>query len=334
MAKAAGRLSGVGPPRACSSSWTTGRGHGARARTARPCSRPTRCWRCAGRRPSLLEAERTALNFLAHLSGVATLTARFVARRRRARARASWTRARRRPACACSRRRPCVHGGGSNHRIGLFDEVLLKENHFAMGGRDHAAHGGARSRRPRRPACAYRRGARPRRGPGRPPTAARTYCCSTTSPSRAWPQAVAQLERPPAARRLPARGLGGVNLETVGRHRAHGRRPHLGRRAHAQRAGARPLDAARPGAAGRHRRPADEPHRLAAPHGCWSTAAPEPVRALRSLLASFLRDRCVPDDVVRAVVLAFGEALDNAWRARHDRRAARCACACATRRAS
>jgi anti-sigma regulatory factor (Ser/Thr protein kinase) len=39
---------------------------------------------------------------------------------------------------------------------------------------------------------------------------------------------------------------------------------------------------------------------------------PEPVRALRGLLTSFLRDRLVPDDVVRAVVLAFGEALDNA----------------------
>ena len=41
--------------------------------------------------------------------------------------------------------------------------------------------------------------------------------------------------------------------------------------------------------------------------------SPEPVRAMRALLASFLHDRCVPEDVVRAVVLAFGEALDNAW---------------------
>ena len=39
---------------------------------------------------------------------------------------------------------------------------------------------------------------------------------------------------------------------------------------------------------------------------------PEPVRALRSLVASFLRDRGVSDEVVRAVVLAFSEALDNA----------------------
>ncbi len=40
--------------------------------------------------------------------------------------------------------------------------------------------------------------------------------------------------------------------------------------------------------------------------------SPEPVRALRNMLTSFLKDRAVPDEVVRAVVLAFGEALDNA----------------------
>lgn len=40
--------------------------------------------------------------------------------------------------------------------------------------------------------------------------------------------------------------------------------------------------------------------------------SPEPVRALRNMLASFLKDRAVPEDVVRAVVLAFSEALDNA----------------------
>jgi len=45
----------------------------------------------------------------------------------------------------------------------------------------------------------------------------------------------------------------------------------------------------------------------------WVDGSPEPVRAMRALLASFLHDRCVPEDVVRAVVLAFGEALDNAW---------------------
>ncbi|MHC5211940.1 MAG: ATP-binding protein [Planctomycetota bacterium] len=41
--------------------------------------------------------------------------------------------------------------------------------------------------------------------------------------------------------------------------------------------------------------------------------SPGPVRSLRTLLTSFLVDRSVPDETVRAIVLAFGEALDNAW---------------------
>jgi anti-sigma regulatory factor (Ser/Thr protein kinase) len=40
---------------------------------------------------------------------------------------------------------------------------------------------------------------------------------------------------------------------------------------------------------------------------------PTPIRALRTMLTTFLVDRSVPPEVVRAVVLAFGEALDNAW---------------------
>ncbi len=42
------------------------------------------------------------------------------------------------------------------------------------------------------------------------------------------------------------------------------------------------------------------------------SSSPEPIRALRGLLGSFLRDRSVPEETVRAVVLAFSEALDNA----------------------
>jgi anti-sigma regulatory factor (Ser/Thr protein kinase) len=41
--------------------------------------------------------------------------------------------------------------------------------------------------------------------------------------------------------------------------------------------------------------------------------SPGPVRSMRTLLTSFLVDRSVPEETVRAVVLAFGEALDNAW---------------------
>ena len=86
---------------------------------------------------SLLEAERTALNFLAHLSGVATQTARFVAAVAGTRARIVDTR-KTTPGLRMLEKAAVRHGGGTNHRIGLWDEVLLKENHFAMGGQDHA----------------------------------------------------------------------------------------------------------------------------------------------------------------------------------------------------
>ena len=88
----------------------------------------------AGPARSLLTGERTALNFMQRLSGVATLTARYVAAvGGHQRARYS-TRARRRPACGCSRSRPCVAGGGTDYRTGLYDAILVKENHAALAG--------------------------------------------------------------------------------------------------------------------------------------------------------------------------------------------------------
>ncbi len=82
---------------------------------------------------SLLEAERTALNFLGRLSGVATMTARFVERTAGTKARIVDTR-KTTPGMRMLEKAAVLHGGGVNHRIGLFDEVLLKENHFAMAG--------------------------------------------------------------------------------------------------------------------------------------------------------------------------------------------------------
>lgn len=82
---------------------------------------------------SLLEAERTALNFLAHLSGVATLTARFVAAAAGTSAAIVDTR-KTTPGFRRLEKAAVLHGGGRNHRIGLFDEVLIKENHLAIAG--------------------------------------------------------------------------------------------------------------------------------------------------------------------------------------------------------
>ncbi len=86
---------------------------------------------------SLLEAERTALNVLAHLSGVATLTARHVQAAAGTRARIVDTR-KTTPGLRRWEKAAVVHGGGHNHRMGLYDEVLLKENHFAAAGGRHA----------------------------------------------------------------------------------------------------------------------------------------------------------------------------------------------------
>jgi len=87
---------------------------------------------------SLLEAERTAINVLAHLSGVASLTARYVAAVAGTRCRIVDTR-KTTPGWRLLEKAAVKHGGGVNHRIGLYDEVLLKENHFTMAGGDHTA---------------------------------------------------------------------------------------------------------------------------------------------------------------------------------------------------
>ena len=83
---------------------------------------------------AMLTAERTALNFLAHLSGVATATARAVrALRRDARAGPRHAQDHAGPAGAREGRR-CAPAAGRNHRIGLYDAILVKENHIALAG--------------------------------------------------------------------------------------------------------------------------------------------------------------------------------------------------------
>ncbi len=82
-----------------------------------------------GNMRALLAAERTALNFLQRLSGVATLTRAFVDAVAGTRARILDTR-KTTPGLRSLEKAAVVAGGGVNHRIGLFDQVLLKENHF------------------------------------------------------------------------------------------------------------------------------------------------------------------------------------------------------------
>jgi nicotinate-nucleotide pyrophosphorylase (carboxylating) len=81
----------------------------------------------------ILTAERTALNFLCHLSGIATATASVVAAVRGHRARIVCTR-KTMPGLRAVEKYAVRAGGGSNHRFGLDDAVLIKDNHVAIAG--------------------------------------------------------------------------------------------------------------------------------------------------------------------------------------------------------
>jgi len=94
--------------------------------------------RCRGRARAILAGERTALNFLAHLSGVATLTRRFVERLAGTKAKIRDTR-KTTPGLRMLEKYAVRIGGGTNHRFGLFDAILLKENHIALAGGVKAA---------------------------------------------------------------------------------------------------------------------------------------------------------------------------------------------------
>jgi len=86
-----------------------------------------------GRARALLTAERTALNFLGHLSGVATIAARAARVVEGTGARVLDTR-KTTPGLRTLEKAAVAAGGGSNHRAGLYDAVLIKENHIAAAG--------------------------------------------------------------------------------------------------------------------------------------------------------------------------------------------------------
>ena len=97
---------------------------------------------------AILAAERTALNFLGHLSGVASTTAALVAEAAGTRARITCTR-KTLPGLRAFQKYAVRCGGGFNHRFGLDDAILIKDNHIAAAGgvtaalqkaRDSASH--------------------------------------------------------------------------------------------------------------------------------------------------------------------------------------------------
>src|SRR5713101_6090804 len=91
-----------------------------------------------GNAAAILTGERTVLNFLSHLCGVATLTRRFVEQLAATRTRIRDTR-KTLPGLRTLEKYAVKMGGGMNHRFGLFDAILLKENHIALAGGIKAA---------------------------------------------------------------------------------------------------------------------------------------------------------------------------------------------------
>jgi nicotinate-nucleotide pyrophosphorylase (carboxylating) len=118
---------------------------------------PEGAWRDAGapvlavegNARSLLTGERTALNFLGRLSGVATLTARVVSAVRGAGGTAQLLDTRKTtPGLRRLEKAAVAAGGGVNHRAGLYDAILIKENHSALAGGVGEAVRRAREARP------------------------------------------------------------------------------------------------------------------------------------------------------------------------------------------
>ena len=89
--------------------------------------------RAEGSARSILTAERTALNFLQRLSGVATLTARYVEQVKGTNTRILDTR-KTTPGYRLLEKQAVVHGGGTNHRLGLYDRAMVKDNHLVTEG--------------------------------------------------------------------------------------------------------------------------------------------------------------------------------------------------------
>ena len=87
----------------------------------------------SGSARGVLSAERTALNFIGRLSGIATLTADYVKRTAGTRTRICCTR-KTTPGLRLVEKQAVLHGGGFNHRFSLSDAILIKDNHIAAAG--------------------------------------------------------------------------------------------------------------------------------------------------------------------------------------------------------
>ena len=170
----------------------------------------------------VLTAERVALNFLCHLSGVASATAGIVASVRPWKARITCTR-KTMPGLRAVQKHAVRCGGGSNHRFGLDDAILIKDNHVAIAGGVRPAI--ERARRRRGPPGEDRGGGgRPGAARGRRWRSGSTPCCSTTcrptccERRSAWSagRAVTEASGRVNPQTAPAIAAAGVDLISVG----------------------------------------------------------------------------------------------------------------------
>ena len=98
-----------------------------------PCAPGQTLMTITGDAASILMGERVALNFAGRLTGIATLAAAFVAETRGTKTRITCTR-KTTPGLRVVEKMAVAHGGGSNHRYGLSDAILIKDNHVAAAG--------------------------------------------------------------------------------------------------------------------------------------------------------------------------------------------------------
>lgn len=98
-----------------------------------PCTRGQTLMTIEGAAASILSAERVALNFAGRLSGIASLTALFVAETAGTDTRVTCTR-KTTPGLRTVEKLAVLHGGGFNHRFSLSDAILIKDNHIAAAG--------------------------------------------------------------------------------------------------------------------------------------------------------------------------------------------------------
>ena len=98
-----------------------------------PCGKGQCLMTVSGSAASILMGERVALNFAGRMTGIASLTASFVAQTRGTKTRITCTR-KTTPGLRLIEKTAVAHGGGSNHRFGLSDAILIKDNHIAAAG--------------------------------------------------------------------------------------------------------------------------------------------------------------------------------------------------------